>query len=390
MMGRKWLNSCCWLLWMWVRLSESVPLSFTIDRGNKECLYDKLYEGEHVTMSVFITSGNALKGKAEIAGPVCADNVNTGSELWAQVELFDQGRRKEAPALQEKHMVDYEDLPHLIRYDDLGVGDDDGDDRFGDDDEIDTDDMYYYYDMEEENPEWMGHYDDDSISKEEREELMTQDKEIYTEKVEKWKKIREAKELKRNQKKAHLTLTAKRKKRAELMEMAEGGPFQRTYLIKKAGWYRLCLVADHYKITAEMEMRKQSELGHPNRNTGHLMTYERFEMLKEERKVTRQHRYELNKAVDGNLDPNSRKELVQPSDVEGLNGQLKKIHRLLQEVKEKQQREKHRLSVSAAVNEHTHAKMVMNSLFETLFYIAISAYQVYTIRRWFAGGPMLG
>ena len=152
---------------------------------------------------------------------------------------------------------------------------------------------------------------------------------MFEEKQKKWQETRDAKELKKKQQKAHHSLSEKRRRRSELMEMSEGGPFQRTYQVEKPGWYRVCVSTREHKVIAEIEMRKQSELGFPNRRTGHLMTYERFEMLKEERKIARKARA-------------------------------------------------------------NYAKMVVNSIFETAFYIAISAFQVYTIRKWFAGGPMLG
>lgn len=370
---------------------EGVPLSFVIDRGGKECLYDVLHANEFVTMSVFITAGHELKGVAEITGPIARSGVTSGTELWNKVELLEQGRQDNHQSLRERHIVNYEDLPHLYKYKDLHVDSEDDYEYHGIDDDQ-TDDMYYYHDFDGDMPEWMGHYDDDTLSEEEKTHLSESDSEMYDEKVKKWKEIHDAKELKKKQQKAHKTLSEKRQRRAELMEMTEGGPFQRTYQVAVEGWYRLCVSSKDHKITAEIEMRKQSELGNPNRHTGHLMTYERFEMLKEERKIARQHLldqgHDSNHIDDEDLPLN--KQLVQPSDVVSLNAQLKEIHRMLQEVKEKQQREKHRLTVSAAVNEHTHARMVINSLFETVFYIGISAYQVYTIRRWFAGGPMLG
>ena len=134
-------------------------------------------------------------------------------------------------------------------------------------------------------------------------------------------------------------------------------------------------------------MRKESEVGHANHNTGHLMTYERFEMLKEERKLAREHRILEKKLAE---DPAGTDSLVQPDDVQRINDKLKHIHRVLQDIREQQEQEQHRLAYSTVVNEHTHSRMVVHSLLETCLYIAVSAYQVYTIRRWFSGGPMLG
>jgi len=359
-------------------------LVYTIEKGEQECLYESLHPEEHVTISVFIRSGKELRGHAKLVGPVASDHVKTGPDLFRAIQDFESGRGSTATISQD-HFVDYEDLPHLHKYEDLHVDSDSQDN----DDGVPVDDMYYYYDMEEHGePHFIGEYDDDSLTAEERQHLKETDEEMYQERMHHWREVKSKRDLIKSQKKAHKTLTATRKRRAEVMEMVEGGPFQHTVMVEDPGWYRLCVGNKHHKITAEIEMRKESEVGHPNRNTGHLMTYERFEMLKEERKVAREHRMLEKKFTKEN--PVGTDSLVQPQDVERINDKLKHIHRVLQDIQEQQALEEHRLAYSTAVNEHTHSRMVVHSLIETCLYIAVSAYQVYTIRRWFSGGPMLG
>ena len=81
---------------------------------------------------------------------------------------------------------------------------------------------------------------------------------------------------------------------------------------------------------------------------------------------------------------------VKEEDLKTTRDQIAKMNRLLNEIREKQVNERHRLSVHKAVNEHSHSRMVVGSLFETVCYIVISGIQVYTIRRWFSGNPILG
>jgi len=77
-------------------------------------------------------------------------------------------------------------------------------------------------------------------------------------------------------------------------------------------------------------------------------------------------------------------------DLEYMHNQLRKLTRLLGEIRRKQDLERHQLTLHKTVNAHSHSRMVMGSLIETLLYMAITGYQVYVIRNWFKGSPMLG
>lgn len=81
---------------------------------------------------------------------------------------------------------------------------------------------------------------------------------------------------------------------------------------------------------------------------------------------------------------------IKVEDLHSTKQHVTKLTKLLYEIKETQRNERHRLSAHKAVNEHSHSRMVLNSLFETIFYIIVSGFQVYTIRKWFSGAPILG
>ncbi len=135
------------------------------------------------------------------------------------------------------------------------------------------------------------------------------------------------------------------------------------------------------QIEVEMELRKSSEVGKPNTKTGHLETYEHHDMkMHEKNLLKRMEKSNKNEEENG----------IKEKDLHATKQQVAKLNKLLYEIKEKQQFERHRLSAHKAVNEHSHSRMVLNSLFETIFYIAVSGFQVYTIRKWFSGAPILG
>mmetsp|Transcript_41016 Transcript_41016/g.123786 ORF Transcript_41016/g.123786 Transcript_41016/m.123786 type:complete len:126 (-) Transcript_41016:373-750(-) len=124
-----------------------------------------------------------------------------------------------------------------------------------------------------------------------------------------------------------------------------------------------------------MELRKASDLGDIDQRSGHVISYERRTMLDEEK--------EMDKFV-------AEEGGVKEEDLQLTREQLKKLNRILNEIKEKQQDERHRLSVHAATNEHSHSRMVLSSLLETVLFMLVTGFQVFTIRKWFSGAPMLG
>jgi uncharacterized membrane protein YgaE (UPF0421/DUF939 family) len=122
-------------------------------------------------------------------------------------------------------------------------------------------------------------------------------------------------------------------------------------------------------------MRKASNLGFDEKK-GHVNTFEDYNMNEQERIMKE--------------DTASQEEGVNDADFEETRSLLNKLSRLLIEIEKKQTAERHRLMVHKATNEHSHSRMVLNSLLETVLYMAVTGYQVYTIRKWFSGAPVLG
>ena len=123
-----------------------------------------------------------------------------------------------------------------------------------------------------------------------------------------------------------------------------------------------------------MEMRKESELGGLD-ESGHVITYESKYTLEED--------LELEKDT-------ASQEGIKDEDFQQTRDKVKELRRLLNEIQSMQQKERRRLTVHAETNEHSHSRMVLSSLMETLLFMGITGYQIYTIRRWFSGAPVLG
>lgn len=311
------------------RVSYGLPMQVTINQRQAECLYDKLDEGESVTVSVFILSGSQLKATYTLEGPIAELEVESGLELYAAGDEFEPNARRRNSQLAISQEVDFEHLMDEV---------DDDDDHFDDDDD---------------------HIADEPISPDDPDA------------DEKRRKRREQQRAK------FLALKKKRedKKMAMLKKIRQDGePLMNTQKAPQPGWYRFCVHSPWNQVVAEMEMRKESELGGLNED-GHVRTYEEQKMIEEDIELE---------------EDTASEEGIKDEDFQETRDKVKDLRRLLNEIQSMQQKERRRLTVHAETNEHSHSSMVLNSLTETLLFMAVTGYQVYTIRKWFSGAPVLG
>lgn len=121
-------------------------------------------------------------------------------------------------------------------------------------------------------------------------------------------------------------------------------------------------------------MRKESRLGGVGED-GHVITWEMKDMLEEDEALEKD---------------TASQEGIKDEDFQSTREKVKELRRLLNDIQGMQQTERRRLAVHALSNEHSHSRMVLSSVLETLLFMAVTGYQVYTIRQWFSGAPALG
>jgi len=372
--------------------AHAIPVQYTINPGQIECHYAPIFEFETVTASFFITSGDQLKARMKLQGPIAPIAIGSSAEVLAAAMRVDKDN-KSLP-MNSHQDIDFENLFN----DDEVLNDDDwDDDDNGEEDDDNMDDImfqdYYYMDDDDEYQFMEDDAMDDVEVQEvrkaraERDSLSPEDKKKKEEdrKIQK-KKQMEAYKLQREKAKSR-KIEEKRKikqekfdaKKRQMMKNAEGMPIEHTYEMQDEGWYRFCVEGTHSTVTVEFELRRSSQLGKPNSKTGHIQTYERHDMLQNEKKLMAK----LTAAAK------AEGSSVSEEDLKTTKEQVTKMNRLLNDIREKQVNERHRLGIHKAVNEHSHSRMVVGSLFETVLYIAVSGFQVYTIRKWFSGNPIL-
>lgn len=377
----------------------ALPVTYHIEKGRPECLYTSLTAGESITTSIFIVTGEHLRARTVLQGPISPSHISSSAEVLAAAMRLDKlGKDKGGLTLNLIEDLDFESIynddAYMLEDDDY---DDDAAAAYNGMDDVDdvVFQDYYYYDDDDEY-EFMEDdaMDDieieavrkakaerDNLSGEEKQKLLDERKEKKTARFAEMKKKREAARNLMHEKAAAVK-EARRTKDAMREALQEGKPLEHTRAVQDEGWYRFCVEATSGDVDVEFELRKSSELGQPNKKTGHLQTYERHDMMQNERKLMDKLNAAAKKEGGGGA--------VKEDDLQTTKTQISKMNRLLNEIREKQINERHRLAIHKAVNEHSRSRMVVGALFETVFYIVISGFQVYTIWKLFTGSPILG
>jgi hypothetical protein len=89
----------------------------------------------------------------------------------------------------------------------------------------------------------------------------------------------------------------------------------------------------------------------------------------------------------GNSDPSVKKLVESTENKEDLQDSLKqlsKIYRGILGIQRQQLRDRYRLALHSASNEHNYRNAFYGSLLETLIFIVVACFQIYFVRRWFS------
>jgi emp24/gp25L/p24 family/GOLD len=298
-----------------------------------------------MTLSIFLLSGNELRATIALDGPLAGTaEIDSGAALQKASEKFDQSKRPTSrdESLHFSAEVDFEHL-NLVD-DDTASADTEVDGKLAEDAD-----------------------DDAAIAK------RAADGEGATEETPEERRARRARDRRKALEKRQREEQRKHKQRRKVRK--EGEPDQRTFAAPQEGWYRLCVTATFQTITVEMDLRKSSELGGVDPKSKHVLTFEQKAIQEEDRLLEQD---------------TAGQEGIKDEDFLSTREKLKSLRRLLADIQDKQTQERHRVLVHAATNEHSHSRMVLSSLMETILFMIVTGFQVYTIRKWFKGAPVLG
>ena len=122
-----------------------------------------------------------------------------------------------------------------------------------------------------------------------------------------------------------------------------------------------------FKVSVEFDVRKSSEFAEPD-DSGHIP----FEIKSHEVQKELVHQ-----GAD-------EQDIAQAKQhIDSIGGVIKDLQKLNRE-------EKHRVQLHHELNQHSHSTFVMNEILETIVFIVITGFQLYTVRKWFKDNTILG
>ena len=419
-------------------IAAYLPISYTIPFGQEECLYELITKpDEHLTASVFVLSGEELRSAIVFEGPVApvdltlTTDTNSGKKLKSFISMYDKQGTKmfvngkygesmlNVKPVRIAEMIDFEEEEEDF-YDDYEMS------------EEEIEDFNKHHDLEhqrmdkppppdhppkvhdrnqrnkktqhsEDEPDEEGNYrdrgyDDDfrDARDQMRQEHIKRQMDMEAEYDDDFVKLQVHNEKKdggeHNEKKdggdgphrRNINDAPNHRRLSEAHEplkLLVGEPYQKTIMVESPGWYRLCVHPRSHTIEVEMELRKSSTYGPIDRRTGHVPSLEEVETHSDIHALYEKEDDAFVLAEEG---------AIQDEDLTATKTQLRILERVYSEIITKQLEERRIWNWRTIKNQHIHSHLVLGNLVETVVYMVITGWQVYTIRKWFRGEPTLG
>ena len=161
-------------------------------------------------------------------------------------------------------------------------------------------------------------------------------------------------------------------------------PFEWTKHIKAAGWYRLCVQAED-SISVELDIRSSAELGGVNSDTGHVYTWEEKEEIDEEKNYEKLEDEKMRKELEELL-----KGQVGDYDLQTTRRLMSEVNHVVSQIQRLQGEMKDRMKVHSGDARRNQKKIAKSGMIETVLYLAITLFQLWTIRKWLLSNNVLG
>ena len=412
-----------------------LPLSYTIPSGQQECIYERITEpNEHLTSSVFVLGGEELQAAIVYEGPVAPVDLDlgvktgkspTGSELQRYLTRYDkEGTKMFVKGKFGDSMLNVKPIriAELINFEE--EEEDYIDDYFLSDRE--RREYNEHHDMEhqhepppphespkkkmkkrdlqrderhmprrgskEDSQEEEEEYDDDFVKA--REEMRLEHLRKEAELDDDFVKLqmnheRHAKpemdnegprrrRINNNSEDVEERRGRDHRRLREEIKLVAGEPYQKTIKVESPGWYRLCVHPKTSTIEVEMELRKGKDI---DPRTGHVPELIGVETHSEIHSLFNKEDDEVILAEEG---------AIKDEDLRATKEQLRILEKVYSDIISKQLEERRVWNWRTIKNQHLYSHLVLGNLVETLFYMVITGWQVYTIRKWFGGPSVLG
>lgn len=243
-----------------------------------------------VTTSVFVSSGDSLKVKTIVQGPITHVDISSSSEVLAAAMRLDKlGKDKKGLFLNRHTDLDFEDLyddqvddGYVDQLDDAikELIDDMDDGRFQDYYYMDDDDGYQFMIDDEMDPEEIQEIE----KKKEAMHNMTEDERKHRKEEKMNEKKAKLEEFKKRREEKHRIIEEHKKKKAQEKKAQHkprsetGVPVENTFEIHEDGWYRFCVEAIDATVSTIIQL---SLMCYTNRfsNDELSLSYENYRLM---------------------------------------------------------------------------------------------------------------
>ncbi len=172
-------------------------------------------------------------------------------------------------------------------------------------------------------------------------------------------------------------------------------PYEWTKRIKSAGWYRLCVRADD-DILVQMDIRNSADFGGINQKTGHVWTFDDWEEWEEEQRIDQLN--ELKEKAKAEEEARllmeqlnaAMKDQIKDYDLEATQRLMKEVNSLVSEMQKKQGAVHQRIKSHEGIAKRNYQRIKKSGIVETVLYLLITGYQVYTVHNWLLSTNSLG
>ncbi|KAL7431953.1 hypothetical protein ACHAXM_004103 [Skeletonema potamos] len=172
-------------------------------------------------------------------------------------------------------------------------------------------------------------------------------------------------------------------------------PYEWTKRIKNPGWYRICVQADD-DILVEMDIRNSAIFGGVNEETGHVYTFADWEEWEEEQRINKLN--ELKEKAKADREAQllmeqlnaALKDQIKDYDLEATQRLMTQVNSLVSEMQQKQGAVHQRIKSHEGIAKRNYQRIKKSGIVETVLYLLITGYQVYTVHNWLLSTNSLG
>lgn len=360
------------------------PMQYEIRARHTHCIYSRFERGEFATFEIFIADSDEKPQAAiQIEGPVASPKIGElgpgGQRIWnhkpeEELEEGRTSRKRKTNTLGAALEESIENWPEFVRrnhehFTEAGI-------------------IFNAFHLDYTHS---GEHEDaisarENISRQKNEEMEVRRQQDLE------RQRREGGEYKGDENVDEVGYEERSRIESVIPEWIE--PYEWTKPIKAAGWYRLCAQADD-AITVEMDIRSSAELGGIDPDTWHVYTHEEREAIDEEQRINGLEGAEPSaaeverKLVAEELEK-ALKNQVSGYDLKATRKLMSEVNSLVSQVQKKQQNVHHRIKGHEGDARRNYKRIVRSGTIETVLYILITCFQVYTVRKWLLGNTMLG